>query len=365
MIGRLRGRVKSSLSTLHAWLKSRLAKIRTWLSNVKEAGRLAIIVSIILAVAGELYLNIYSGDSTTWFYSLIKDFCANFTTSLFFIGVAILWIDSLVERQQEERDKRRLKRRASSRINAIAVDAVEEMSLNGWLQKGLLSKAILYEANLSNASLDGADLSGANFFNANLTGATFVRATLVGTTFFNANLTGAIFLLADVSGADFSMTNLKGAKLKEATLVGAEFFNANLTGAEFFNSNLTGADLTGANLTGADLSRANLTGANLSRADLTGANLTGANLSEALFLTKQQIAKTCGMSHVTMSDKTRYDGRYNLKYDIDLAIIQFGEIKLTPEEMALFYEVPLKEYLKGQDWAKDNLEKLKAEIELS
>ncbi|BDZ46630.1 pentapeptide repeat-containing protein [Naasia aerilata] len=69
---------------------------------------------------------------------------------------------------------------------------------------------------------------------------------------------------------------------------------ADLLGAVLQGRDLRGADLRGALLIAADLRGADLRGADLLGADLRDADLRGADLSEALFLTRPQVASAIG-----------------------------------------------------------------------
>jgi uncharacterized protein YjbI with pentapeptide repeats len=85
-----------------------------------------------------------------------------------------------------------------------------------------------------------------------------------------------------LSWTDLSYVHLPGADLCEANLKGANLSMADLERANFSMANLEAADLRGANLRETDLSRANLLGADLYKADLSGArNLGDAQLSQA------------------------------------------------------------------------------------
>lgn len=155
------------------------------------------------------------------------------------------WVRRRDERKKVEELKTRLVHEAGSRVNAIAIQAVQALRHQRWLtvddKEPLLKRANLTEANLEEANLVRADLEGANFTVANLRGA-----------------------------------RLHWANLKEALLFGADLNRASLQGADLHD-----ASLTSANLQGADLVRAKLRGANL-----TNANLRLAHLSDAEYSTE-------------------------------------------------------------------------------
>ncbi len=76
---------------------------------------------------------------------------------------------------------------------------------------------------------------------------------------------------------------------RRRALPGADLVGAALRGADLRGADLRGAYLIAADLTGADLASADLLGA-----DLRGATLAGADLSDALFVTRMQLAAAAG-----------------------------------------------------------------------
>jgi len=226
-------------------------KFRSFFTLVRVIGVLTIIAGIVFAIWGASYIKENPNDT------FVKDFYANTSTSLISIAITVLVIDFLVEREQETRLKKRLKLRAGSKINSIAVDAVEEMRLYGWLAQGLLSGANLEGANLDNAPLAGAILKNANLFDASLE---------------NANLTKA-----DVSDCD-----MYSARLNMAILPEANFNNSKLNWADFSDTDLEGTTFIGSVLTYANFCGSSLKKANFRNADMKKVNLSIANLEEAI-----------------------------------------------------------------------------------
>jgi len=151
----------------------------------------------------------------------------------------------------------------------------------------------LQGADLSNAILDGARLGAAHLVGANLAKANLARADLSGANLGGANLGGANLAGADLEGANLGWADLGGANLRHANLMNSELRNANLMLAQLRNSNLFGARLIGASMNGADL---------------TEAKVSDAQLAEGLLL-----------RGAIMPDGSRYDGRFNLKDDIEWA----------------------------------------------
>lgn len=142
---------------------------------------------------------------------------------------------------------------------------------------------------------------------------------------------------------------LKDGSLRGADLAGTDLQGANLSGADLRHASLRNANLRGADLHWADLGEADLTGAHL-----RGANLLWADLHNTTGTTDRQLSVVYILRRATMPDGTWYDGRYNLRGDIDDA--RRDRIKPYDEEgMARWYEVSLQTYQRGQTWAAENL----------
>jgi hypothetical protein len=142
---------------------------------------------------------------------------------------------------------------------------------------------------------------------------------------------------------------LKDGSLRGADLAGTDLQGANLSGADLRHTSLKNANLRGADLHWADLGEADLTGAHL-----RGANLLWADLHNTTGVTDRQLSTVYILRRATMPDGTWYDGRYNLRGDIDDA----GRDRIKPhdeEGMARWYEVSLQAYQHGQAWAVENL----------
>ena len=174
------------------------------------------------------------------------------------ILVTVLFINQLNRRSEREQYKRRLIHELGSRVNDVALRAVEELKKEGWLEDGSLHGADLRDANLQGAVLEGANLQGAVLWGANLQGAVLWEANLQGAVFGGANLQGVVFGGANLQGAVFGGANLRGTVLNYANLQKATFGGANLQGAVLNYANLQKANLIYANLQGADLRYANL-----------------------------------------------------------------------------------------------------------
>jgi hypothetical protein len=127
------------------------------------------------------------------------------------------------------------------------------------------------------------------------------------------------------------------------------------------DGSLQGADLSRANLENAYLEGVNLTDASLYKANLKGAHIQRSNLKGARGTKGEQFAQVGNLRGTTMPDGNRYDGRYNLARDIAWAGHTDGVDTSDPAAMADWYGVSLEDYQRGQEWARENLPKLRGE----
>jgi uncharacterized protein YjbI with pentapeptide repeats len=251
-----------------------------------------------LAVTAGGHLDQYG---TVMLRELFRDLYANLGAELLSIALTVLIIDTLYERREEARrlelqeekkqakielEKDRLLRQLASSINTETMRAAEELRGQGWLEDGTLMNARLSGANLEGADLRHADLRVARLFRANLKNAGLYRA-------------------------DLERAQLRAAKLQ-------------------------GARLGSANLRWANLAGANLREAYLSGVMLVGANLLKANLKDARGLSDSRLADCHCLRGATLPDGSKYDGRFNLKGDLDLAR-KDGVDTDNPEMMARWY----------------------------
>jgi len=238
-------------------------------------------------------------------YRSVEEFLANASTELASIALTVLIIDYLNEHRAEQQLKAQLIREMGSRDNADTLKAIRELEARGWLRDGSLRKANLLKANLRGAVLSGANLEG-------------------------------------------------------VYLSGADLFGVHLTYANLHTADLRKANLRKAILRKADLSKTALSASNLTWANLKGAVLRESNLVGAAGLVYDQLAQVHQMQWATMPDGVRYDGRLNLRGDIEVARRQNVNGN-DMEAMADFYGVSLEDYMHGQEWARENLPKLRAE----
>lgn len=129
---------------------------------------------------------------------MIGDFYANVSVDCLSIAFAILVLDRLNGRQEEQELKEQLIRELGSRDNGVALHAVDELRARGWLLDGSLKgaalsyadlhRAYLYQASLPETNLHRAKLQTVYLRQANLQGAYMHRADLLDSNLRQANL---------------------------------------------------------------------------------------------------------------------------------------------------------------------------------
>ena len=272
--------------------------IESW--TVQRIVAVLIVVGLVVFVAGVVNKHCTCADWPNLGETLnnvISDFYANLSVDCLSVAFAILVIDGLNERRVEQDLKAQLIREMGGDNYAIAARAIRELRAHGWIEDG---------------SLKNAELSGAK---------------------------------------------LKRGDLRSADLQHAYFIHANLQGSELNNSNLREANFVGAKLMGAVMDGASLQKARFERADLLGAYLGLANLEDT-DITEQQLANVDRLRGATMPDGSRYDGRYNLVFET-MHLPLHSVDPTDPEAVARFYGVSVNEYLQGQEWARENLPRLR------
>ncbi|MEU4496311.1 pentapeptide repeat-containing protein [Streptomyces sp. NPDC023998] len=191
---------------------------------------------------------------------LVSDVATSVGAELVAVAVTVLMIDRLAERREGVRLRQQLVREASSTDHGLALRAVLELDVRGWLADGALAGARLGEANLHDIVLEGQDLHGADLAGANLSRANLSRANLTGCNLTGSNLAEAVIEMADLSGARMQDTRIDHADMAHAVLRSAD-----LSGANLAHCDLTEADLRGALLRGADFTGCLMDGVRLDR----------------------------------------------------------------------------------------------------
>lgn len=156
--------------------------------------------------------------------------------------------------------------------------------------------------------------------------------------------------------------SLKNMAFLHSHLEGADLMEANLEGVDLQQAHMEFCDLTKANLTGAKLVRTNLQEANFSSTILRGADIFKANLKGARNLTHSQLMSAKRLIGAIMPDGSIYDGRYNLKGDIDfLAWAKVGRDDV--DRISEILGVTVEAYLKGQQIGKSLADRMGAEVQ--
>lgn len=273
-----------------------------WLTVPRATAILLGLLGVLVGFGGYLY---HHCECQSWpnlvagWEQEFEAFYANVATTLVGITIAVLTIDWSNERRSTRQLRAQLIREMGNPDNGIALRAAQELFAHRWTMDGSLRGVHLNYANLQGVNLGFGDLQGISLYKANLR---------------KANLFGADLQKADLLGADLQEAYLDGARLQKACLYGV----------------------------------------NLQRAILRSTNLEGA------YGLGQQLLTVSSLRDATLFSGERYDGRFNLTRDIEEA--EHNNVNPNdPETMAAFYGVPLEAYLAGQEWARENLPRLRRE----
>lgn len=297
-------------------------------------------------------------------YTLFLDLWSNIGTELAGIVITVLIIDRLNNRRSKRQEKEALILQMGSPSNILAVEAARILRLHewGWNDDRSLTGKLFPFADLTGANLTWCNLSEVRLDHALLSQADLRYANLRGAGLSKANLESAFFLGADLENAD-----LGGANLTKASFGGYVPEGVNTTLLSYFDKvgrkNLDRdrpdkVNLRNTNLFGANLQDANLMSVDLTGADLARANLTGVKDGHSHLFPVEKLVGVNRLYQATMPDGNKYDGKLNLKGDIEFARTAGINIQ-DGQAMANWYDVPLETYLSGQQWAEENLAKLK------
>jgi len=151
--------------------------------------------------------------------------------------------------------------------------------------------------------------------------------------------------------------------IEDGSLRGAYLFQANLQSAELRLADLQGANLHAADLRKANLYSADLRGADLLDVDLRGAYLIKAKLKDVKYLMNGQLLTVACLRGAVLPDGRQYVGELSLP--LDLTEARTKEVDTDdPNAMAHWYGVPLEDYLRGQEWARESLARVRREAGL-
>ncbi|MBI3170429.1 MAG: pentapeptide repeat-containing protein [Chloroflexi bacterium] len=233
-----------------------------------------------------------------WYFNdiSIEALIPNIITDLLGIALAVFIVDAMYRLRSDAERKKVLISQLGSKNNAVATSALHELDAQGWLSDGSLQNAFLTSCNL-----DGNKLSG-----------------------------------GDLRRAHLSFSSLQNTS--------------------WFETDLRGAFLDHANLTNATLS-IHATGPHFAEADLTDATLFRTNLSLAA-VRHEQLCRVKTLWGTTMPEGKLYDGRYNLKDDVE-NFLKHTLPPYVPEKWASYYGVSLSQYLEGQEWANKHLNQVR------
>jgi hypothetical protein len=109
-----------------------------------------------------------------------------------------------------------------NRDKSVALQAVEELNSNNWLEDGSLEHVHLTWGNLEGAPLSKADLRGARLWLTNLRDARLYEANLQGAFLQAVNLQGAQLCGANLAGANLTDSNLLNTNLDDETVFDEE-----------------------------------------------------------------------------------------------------------------------------------------------
>lgn len=216
-------------------------KLKLFWKNLNQLMRLRIIAlgTLFVGAFGTSIIALLFGES-------FPGFLLNFGTELAGALVTFILFDLLIgvtekldeAEEKEVEHKQKLIIQMGSRVQSVAVPAVEELRIHGWLTDASLTQknfreanlegTQLYEARLERVFLEHANLKEANLHRANLRGAELSRANLDGAFLEDVNLRTANLGYASLKGA-----NLRCAMLEGASLIGADLQDANLVFAIF------------------------------------------------------------------------------------------------------------------------------------
>ena len=327
--------------------RGRLGKLKEWWTGPRVAALLLGLIGIAIGIAGYInqyceteYCNSWRNPGEIW-GRLFKDFYANVSSSLVFITITVFVIDWLGERRDEQLLKAGLIRNMRSRDNGIALQALEELAEKNWLFDGSLKNKSFRFANLDGVWLVGAELQSVIMFQAIVTNVVVHNTNLRSSNLAKAILGGS-FSKVDMREAQLSGTIMSEAKMEDVDFRGANF-------GPIYSKRVVAPSSQWKEMFG--------------EATLCGAVFKGCDLRDAVRLTEKQLVSLKSLAGTLLPDGKRYDGRYNLEGDIAEVVEIFGQ-PISQQKLANFYGVPVEVYLTGQEWARENLAKLRREAGL-
>ncbi|MET8682535.1 pentapeptide repeat-containing protein [Streptomyces sp. NPDC004647] len=153
----------------------------TWgAADVQSSRSLSpVAIGALIMTAGLVGIVVGHVSAKGWTWSgLVSDVGTSVDAELVAVAVTVLMIDRPAERRESVRLRQQLVREASSTDHGLALRAILELDVRGWLAEGALVEARLRDANLHDIVLEGQDLHGADLVGANLRKANLSRANL-------------------------------------------------------------------------------------------------------------------------------------------------------------------------------------------
>jgi len=183
-------------------------------------------------------------------------FWINVIAAIFLGGLGYFFVSPIREARERNAHFKRLLREMGSRSNEVAIRAVEELRVLGYLTDGSIPKGTNFSwANLRNAPLEKAKLKGVNLSFAHLEGADLRSTEFESADLSNARLEKAALLHTNFEKADLNSAHFEGTVLFSVFFKKAHLYNAFFRNAVFIFTNFSGADLYGADLRGAEFSK--------------------------------------------------------------------------------------------------------------
>lgn len=280
--------------------------------KISRISYILLAIGLLFAFGGFInhYYLITTGPNGSVFGEWLEQNYANVSWELISIFITVGIIQATYEKKRHDEQIDRLMRETSSEVRDVAVKAVEDLREEGKLIDGSLHSHSFWRGNLPNGS--------------------FYNGELVESNFSYAILNGANFNGAQLRRASFEGVSAKVSHFHRAILENVNMFMADLEGADFLD------------------------------ADLLDANLMQTNLLNCQNVGLRQFVLAKHLHRATMPDGKKYDGRFRLVGDIDLAGL-YGIDLENPISMSRFYGVNEDEYLNGQRWANENLETMRTD----
>lgn len=184
----------------------------------------------------------------------VKD-SEGYFTNLYTEGLSIILTVLVIERLNRNRATQERKlalfRQAKSRLNDVAVEALDQIQHAGWWDNLLLHYYTKQKIFRSIRTVKGKHQV---FYRGEKVYSNLSKVQWSGGVNLNdTNLKGVNFVDANLENANLAKANLEGADLRNANLINANLAHANLLDANLALANLKGVFLGGANLKGTDL----------------------------------------------------------------------------------------------------------------